>query len=62
MTTRERCAYVAFWLAQGREFTTRQVAERCGVSQSGALRLLKSISRVIPVYEDKGIWKKCPSR
>ena len=60
MVTRERAAYVAFWLAQGREFSTRQVAERTGLTFSGALRLLKAISRVIPIYEENGIWCRVP--
>ena len=58
MVARERAAYVAFWLAEGREFSTAQVAERTGLTFSGALRLLKMISRVIPIYEDNGIWCK----
>ena len=58
MVARERAAYVAFWLAQGREFTTAQVAERTGLTRQGALDLLKSISRVIPICEEEGIWSK----
>lgn len=60
MVARERAAYVAFWLAEGRTFTTAQVAERTGLSHSGARRLLKAISRVIPICEEKGIWFKIP--
>lgn len=60
MVTRERAAYVAFWLAEGREFTTRQVAERTGLTVRGALYLLRAISRVIPIYEENGIWCKVP--
>lgn len=58
MVARERAAYVAFWLAEGREFSTAQVAERTGLTFSGALRMLKAISRVIPIYEENGIWCK----
>lgn len=56
MVAQERAAYVAFWLAEGREFSTQQVAERTGLTRDGALKLLKAISRVIPIYEDNGIW------
>ena len=58
MVARERAAYVAFWLAEGREFSTAQVAERTGLTRQGALDLLKAISRVIPIREEKGIWSR----
>lgn len=58
MVTRERAAYVAFWLAEGRKFSTAQVAERTGLTIRGALDLLHAISRVIPIYRENGIWCK----
>lgn len=62
MVARERAAYVAFWLAEGRKFSVRQVAERTGLTRQGALDLLKAISRVIPIYEEDGIWRKTPRK
>ena len=58
MVAHERAAYIAFYLAQGREFSTKQVVERTGLTMQSALRLLKTISRVIPIYEENGIWRK----
>ena len=61
MVARERAAYVAFWLAEGRTFSTRQIAERTGLSRDGALKLLKAISRVIPIREEDGVWRRVPT-
>lgn len=58
MVTRERAACVAFWLAQGCALSVPQVADRTGLTYDGALKLLKTISRVIPISENNGIWCK----
>lgn len=56
-TPTERAALVAFWLAQGRELTTVEVAESLQVSQRTAQRLFTAVSRSIPCYRnDDGRW------
>lgn len=59
MVARERAAWCAWWLTQGRALSTRQVADRTGLTMKEANELLKSISRVIPIYKEGKIWRIC---
>jgi DNA-binding IclR family transcriptional regulator len=49
---------VAFWLAKGAQWTVSEVAERTGLTRQGAEYLLKTMSRVIPIYVDDGRWQE----
>ena len=58
MVVTERAALVAFWLAKGAQWTVSEVAERTGLTRQGAEYLLKTMSRVIPIYVDDGRWQE----
>lgn len=62
MTPTERSARITFLLcAVGLAMTTREIARLSHMSQSGALKMLDRISRVVPIYLDDGdIWRRCP--
>jgi DNA-binding IclR family transcriptional regulator len=52
MVAQERAAIVAFALASGEQLTTQQIAERVGLTYSGAWRLLQKLARVCPITKD----------
>lgn len=56
----ERAALVAFWLAQGARWSTQQVAERTGLTRQGALRLMNTMARVVPIVLNDGAWQEMP--
>jgi hypothetical protein len=49
-TQTERTALAAWWLAEGRSFTTAQLAEATGLTTCSARRMLVKISRLLPIY------------
>lgn len=53
----ERVAVVVMELLNGEEMTTREVAELVGINRGGAYIMLTKISRVTPIYCEKGRWK-----
>lgn len=57
-TPTERVAYVAFMLAEGAEYSTAEVAHKCGISLRGAYALMNKASRVIPIYKEGTRWKR----
>lgn len=57
-TPQERAALITFQIVNGQELTTMQVATRCGVTWGGAYRMMERISRVVPVYQEGGVWRK----
>lgn len=59
LTSRERAALVAWLLCNGAELTVKDVAEATGLSHKGAWKLVRDISRVVPIYFAEGAWRKC---
>lgn len=53
----ERIALIVYLLSQGYRFTTSQAARRVGITTDGAALMLRKASRVIPICEEKGLWK-----
>lgn len=58
LTAQERAALAAYLVLQ-RPQTTAAVALRCGLEHDGAWRMLCKISRVLPIYFDRGAWRVC---
>jgi hypothetical protein len=44
-------------MARGELITVRAVAQRYGISPPHAGQLLAKISRVVPIYNDCGLWR-----
>ena len=58
-TPQEKASSIAWRIAAGQEFTTREVADNFGITRQGALKMLNTISRVIPIAPNStGIWKR----
>lgn len=57
-TTTERVAYVAFQVALGAEFTTAEIAAKCGITPRGADKLMERASRVIPIVKMESRWTR----
>lgn len=63
MTPQERAALVAWHLAHGDAMLTSQVAELAGITQSGALKLMTGLSRVLPIYQNDDLfWEVIEAR
>jgi len=59
----ERVTKVVWSLADGDAMRTADAATMTGLTWSGALRLLKRISRMAPIYQDEdGFWQRCEFR
>ena len=56
MTSQER-AVLALWLLIQVPMSTREISERCGMQMAGAWKMLKRISRVVPLYREGGKWR-----
>lgn len=57
MTTVERIAHVTSRMAMGEGLTTRQIAVEYGISRQWACRMLGSMSRVVPLHSERGVWR-----
>lgn len=57
MLPTERIALCTAHLLMGRAMTVRQVAEELEITHSGAAKMLARISRVLPVFDDGGVWR-----
>lgn len=58
LTTIEATCRLCWYFGMGEAMTTAQASQLTGYSMSGAIRLLKSISRYWPIYqEDDGLWQ-----
>ena len=56
----ERSAVVAWYLAHGESLTTSQIIDLTGLTRDGALKMMRRISRVLPLYQnDVGQWEVC---
>ena len=53
----ERAALLVWHLAHGDAFSTTDAAKMTGLSPQGARRLLASLSRVVPIYQDGRLWQ-----
>lgn len=58
-TPSERVALVVWALAHGDGLTTRQVANMTGVKPRAAYAMMCAISRVLPIHQERYIWKIC---
>lgn len=60
LTIRERTAIVVFAIAEGREYTTAEIAAKINVTRQGAWAILCAVSRILPFYQDDidGKWKR----
>jgi hypothetical protein len=56
MTGVEAAAKVMYHLAQGEAMTPSLIAAMTGWERQDCLRLLKKMSRVVPIYPDAGKW------
>ena len=57
-TPQERAVVAVEFLREHGEVTTRQVAERCGMSRVGAWKMLDRLSRVLALVCVDGKWQK----
>lgn len=58
MCATERVAFIVWLLMRGWRPTTRELAERCGISWEGARLLMQKVGRVLDVRQDSdGRWK-----
>ena len=55
----ERVGLAVYWLAQGGEFTPKELAARLGVTRHGAYQMLTKLSRTLPIVDDGGVWRVC---
>lgn len=58
-TSSERVAIVVWYMAHGMNLSTQEVSRMTGLKMRGALALMYSISRVVPIYQEKDIWRIC---
>lgn len=61
MTPSERAAHIAMRLLAGERLTVRQIGSEYVVSRQTAYRVLGCVSRVIPIYNNRGVWQRCRS-
>lgn len=61
VTPSERVALVVWYMAHGMALAPSEIVQLTNLSSSAAWRMMCTISRVIPIYQDdKGIWRVCP--
>ena len=60
LTIRERTAIVVFAIAEGREYTTGEIAQKINVTRQGAWAILCAVSRILPFFQDEesGKWQR----
>lgn len=58
LTPHEKAASVTWLIAGGAELTTWEIAGRLGVTFQGAHYLMQGISRVIPITQERGRWRR----
>jgi hypothetical protein len=56
LITTERIALVTAYLYEGGTVTPAFVADRIGITENGAWRMLSKLSRVLPITEEDGQW------
>ena len=57
LTAQERAAYAAWLFFDGWRPTTREVADRCGLSVDAARSMLQSMAEVLLIFQDEdGRW------
>lgn len=56
--TTERAAAITYELTIGRELSTSEIADKYGITVSGAEKMLDKISRQVPIYKDNSRWKR----
>jgi len=61
-TPREKVALVVWHLAHGDGLSTASVADMTGLTRQGAWELMICLSRVLPIYQDNGVWQVCALR
>lgn len=63
LTPTERIGLVAYWLTRGEVMTAENVRDQTGYRRvEDAERLLNRLARVLPIYQEKGLWMLCEMR
>lgn len=57
LMTTERVALLTWGLMLGTTYTTAQAADLTGLSCDGAYRMLRRVSRVLPIHCENGRWR-----
>lgn len=52
----ERSAMIVFFLMQGSRLSTAEIARLTGLTPQGAWNMLQKICRVVPLYQEGGVW------
>lgn len=58
-TPSERVALVVWYMAHGMGLSTREVARLTGLQPRNARELMYRVSRILPVYQEEGVWLIC---
>lgn len=62
MLPSQRAAIIAWHLAHGETFRTRQIAEMFDIPLNRAFLLMSILSQCIPIYVEHGVWQVCALR
>jgi hypothetical protein len=63
MVATERAALVGWWLADGFELTTTEIANRVGLRYKSAWRMMNMIARVVGIcLDEEGRWYRIMPR
>lgn len=52
----ERSALIVLFLMQGSQLSTAEIARLTGLTPQGAWSMLQKICRVVPLYQENGMW------
>jgi hypothetical protein len=53
----QRGAWIALWLWQGSKLSDIDVARLCGMSRSGAIKIMAALEAAIPITKVDGKWQ-----
>lgn len=59
MIISERVALITYRLLMGKKLKAIDLAHELGVDRRSICRDFRSISRVVPIYNEKGFWQLC---
>jgi hypothetical protein len=57
-TPQERAAIITHKIDRGAALTTAEIAAYTGITVCGAWRMMDRISRVVPIVQDEGRWRR----
>ena len=61
LTSQEKAAKIAWFLAKGEELSNERVRVLTGLSRSGASRLMTKLAHVLPIVKVEGVWSTSES-